>query len=161
MLLGLSCHCTGNASIAHLCENLLPTTKTYAHQNTMIFYGIYRNSRCLFCAVAEYIKPKWAHIVSILFCPFNPLVLYGFHTTCVKHGMEIIAGYLVKISSKQNGGRYSWKISSRLQWPKQICLGGLNLTARVLARDPSTHLLDGLFHLWTGKKKRCFLLFVF
>ena len=23
----------------------------------------------------------------------------------------------------------------------------------VLARDPSTRLLDGLFHLWTGKKK--------
>ena len=22
----------------------------------------------------------------------------------------------------------------------------------VLARDPSTRLLDGLFHLWTGKK---------
>ena len=24
----------------------------------------------------------------------------------------------------------------------------------VLARDPSTRLLDGLFHLWTGKKIR-------
>ena len=24
----------------------------------------------------------------------------------------------------------------------------------VLARDPSTHLLDGLFHLWTGKNKK-------
>ena len=26
--------------------------------------------------------------------------------------------------------------------------------SRALARDPSTRHLDGLFHLWTGKKKK-------
>ena len=36
-----------------------------------------------------------------------------------------------------------------------------NMETRALARDPSTRHLDGLFHLWTGKKEEDFFLFLF